>query len=163
MLDNGSYTYAYFFWILSTIKIKFGQILISCMTNMLLGECWRLETSSRLFYDFNKMTIQRDLAIFNGRHLPFLIVPYPPFQKNETPESWHIWLLNNWGQVAKLTMTWNLAPVLQIVQKITESYFPSLYLSFGYVWWLHELWFKRYVQKYTLFHVLIFIVTSQIW
>ena len=24
------YTYAYFFWILSTIKMKFGQILVCC-------------------------------------------------------------------------------------------------------------------------------------
>ena len=50
-----SYTYAYLFWILSPIKIKFGQILVCCMikiSNMFLDECWRLETSSRLFYDF---------------------------------------------------------------------------------------------------------------
>ena len=47
----------------------FGQIVMCCMTNifnMFLAECWRLETSSRLFYDFIKMTIQQDLAIFNG-------------------------------------------------------------------------------------------------
>ena len=52
MLHNGSYTYAYFFWILSTIKMKFGQILVCCLTNIsnvFLAQCWRLETSSRLF------------------------------------------------------------------------------------------------------------------
>ena len=46
-----------FFWILSPIKMKFGQILVCCMTNisnMFLAECWRLETSSRLFYYFIK-------------------------------------------------------------------------------------------------------------
>ena len=102
MLHNASYTYAYFFWILRAIKIKLGQILVCCMTNisiMFSAECWRLETSSRLFYDFIKMTIQQDLAIFNGWHIPFLIVFYSPFQKNETPESWHIWLLSNWGRL----------------------------------------------------------------
>ena len=49
--------------------MKFGQILVCCManiSNMFLAECWRLETSSRLFYDFIKMTIQQDLIIFNG-------------------------------------------------------------------------------------------------
>ena len=54
---------------LSPIKMKFGQILVCYMTNisnMFLAECWRLETSSRLFYDFIKMTIHQDLAIFNG-------------------------------------------------------------------------------------------------
>ena len=48
--------------------MKFGQILVCCMTNisnMFLAEDWRLETSCRLFYDFVE-TIQQDLAIFNG-------------------------------------------------------------------------------------------------
>ena len=101
-LHNASYTYAYFFWILSPVKMKFGQILVCCMTNisnMFLAECWRLETSSRLFYDFIKMTIQQDLAIFNGWHIPILIVLYSSFQKNETLKSWHIWLLSNWGRL----------------------------------------------------------------
>ena len=65
-------------------------------------------------------------------------------------------------QLAKLKRTWNLAAVLQIVQKITENYCPCLYLSTGQVWWLRELWFKRYIQKSTLSHVLILMVTSQI-
>ena len=46
--------------ILSAIKMKFGKILVCYMTNisnMFLAECWRLETSSRPFYDFIKMTI----------------------------------------------------------------------------------------------------------
>ena len=34
-----------------------------------------------------KVTIERDLAIFNSQHLPFLNVPYSLFQKNETQES----------------------------------------------------------------------------
>ena len=66
------------------------------------------------------------------------------------------------GQVAKLKGTWNIALVLQIVQKITKNYCSCFYLSVGQVWWLHELWFKRYIQKCTLPRVLILIVTSQI-
>ena len=69
--------------------MKFGQIIVSFITSissMFLAERWRLETSSRLFYDFIKMT------------------------------------------------TWNLAPVSQIVQKITENYRTCLYLSTGQVW-----------------------------
>ena len=66
------------------------------------------------------------------------------------------------GQVAKLKRTWNLASVLQIVQKVTVNYSPCLYLSTGWVWWLHELWFKRYIQKCTLSHVLILVMTSKI-
>ena len=66
-------------------------------------------------------------------------------------------------QAAKLKRTWNLVPVLQIVQKIPEKYCPCLYLSTGQVWCLNELWFKRHIQKYTLSHVLIIIMMSQIW
>ena len=58
--SSGISTYAYFFWILSTLKKKFGQILLCCKTkisNTFLAQDWRLETSSRLFYDFFKMTI----------------------------------------------------------------------------------------------------------
>ena len=53
----------------SYTKMKFGQILVCCMTNisaMFLAQCWRLETTSRPFYDFIKMTIQRDLTNFNS-------------------------------------------------------------------------------------------------
>ena len=104
LLHNASYTYAYFFWIPSPIKMKIRQILVCCMTNisnMFLAECWGLETSSRLVYDFIKITIQQDLAIFNGWHIPFLIVLYSPFQtKNKkTLEFCHIWLLNNSGRL----------------------------------------------------------------
>ena len=82
--------------ILSPIKMKFGQIWVCCMTNisnMFLTECWRLETSSRLFYDFIKITIQQDLATFNGWHIPFLIVLYSPFQKNETLGIFAYWVI----------------------------------------------------------------------
>ena len=62
-----------------------------------------------------------------------------------------------------LKRTWNLAPVHQIVQKISVNYCPCLYLSIGKVCWLNELWFKRYICNCTLSHVLILILTSQSW
>ena len=49
--------------------MKLGQILVCCMTNicnMFLAQYWRLETSSRPFHHFIKVTISRDLAIFNS-------------------------------------------------------------------------------------------------
>ena len=66
-------------------------------------------------------------------------------------------------QIAKLKRTCNIGPDLQIVQKIPESYCPCLYLVTGQVSLLHELWLQRYIQKCILFHVLILIMTSQIW
>ena len=45
------------------------------------------------------LKIQQDLAIFNGWHIPFLIVLYSALQKNETLESWHIWLLSYWSRL----------------------------------------------------------------
>ena len=70
--------------------MKFGQILMYLITNisnMFLAQCWRLETSSRPFYDFNEMAIYRDLLIFSSWSSPFLILSYSPFQKNETVET----------------------------------------------------------------------------
>ena len=48
---------------------EFGQILVyltANVSNMFLAQCWRLEISSRHFYDFNEMTVQRDLSIFSN-------------------------------------------------------------------------------------------------
>ena len=47
-------------YIFCTIKMKFGQIVVCCMTNIsniILVLFWRLETSSRPFCDFIQMTI----------------------------------------------------------------------------------------------------------
>ena len=58
--SSGISTSASFFWILSTLKKEFGQILVCCKTNtsnMFIAQDWRLETNSELFYDFIKMTM----------------------------------------------------------------------------------------------------------
>ena len=34
--------------------------------------------------------------------------------------------------------------------KISEKYCPCLYLSTDQVWWVNELWLKRYIQKWTV-------------
>ena len=149
-------------YILSAIKIIFGQILLCCMRTipyMFLVQRWRLETSSRPFYDFTKITIWQDLAIFHSWHLPFLNVPYSPFQWNEILESWRDWLLSNWSRLLNWKGPGTLASVLQIVQKIPEN---CLYLSIGQVWWLNKLWFKSYIQKCTLSHVLILIMSHRL-
>ena len=94
LLHNGSYTYAYLFWILSTIKIKFNQLPVYCMTNisnMFLAECWKLETSPRSFDNFARSGHFYKLTFTN------VILLYSPFQKNEKLESWCNWLLSNTG------------------------------------------------------------------
>ena len=101
---NGYYTYAHFFRILSTIKIWSNAIVLyDKLSHTSLAQCSRLESSSWPFDDFIQMKIKQDLAIFNNSHLPFLIVPYSPFQKNETQKSWHNWLLSNWSRL----LNWN--------------------------------------------------------
>ena len=67
-----------------------------------------------------------------------------------------IWNLDKYGYwviktgCQKLKRAWNVAPLLQIVQKICENYCPRLFLSIGEFWWLNELWFKRSIQKFTV-------------
>ena len=99
---DGINIFAYFFLILSTTKMKFGQVLVCCMTNIsniFLIQWWRLETSSRPFYDFIEMTKKRGLAICNSWQLPFLIVSFSPFQKYQALKSWRNWLLSNWSRL----------------------------------------------------------------
>ena len=101
MLHNGIYTNAYIFWMLCTIKMKFGQILV-CMrniSNLFLAQCWRLQNNSRLFYFFVKLTIKQDLAMFNSWYFKLFSLSFIHlFKKNETLESWHNWLLSNWNR-----------------------------------------------------------------
>ena len=75
--------------------MKFGQLLVCCMTNISnksLMQWPKTGNGSRLFYDFIKIAIQRDLALFmflkkiNKQqwkmvNVPFLIVAYSPFSK----------------------------------------------------------------------------------
>ena len=131
MLHNGSFTYAYFFWILGNIKIKFVLMLVCCMTNisnMFLVYCWRLETSSRLFYDIIKMTIWRESVIFNSWHLTFWTVPYRPFQKNETLESWHNWLQSNWRRLLNLKKS----KTLPQSSKLSKRFLKIIVLAYIY-------------------------------
>ena len=51
---------------------------------------WKLVPGS---YDFIKITIQQDLVIFNGWHVPFLIVLYSPLQKNK---HWNLGIFGYW-------------------------------------------------------------------
>ena len=100
--------------------MKLGQILVCCIksiSNMFLAQHWRLETSSRHLYDFIKITIWHDLAIFNSWHLPFLIVLIHVYKK---VKHWNLNITGYWviGAGCLIEMTWNLA--LQIVLKIPE-------------------------------------------
>ena len=139
MVHNGSYTYAYFFWIFSPIKMKLCQILVSCLTNisnMFSAQCWRLETSSRPFRDFIKMTIGRDLAIFNSWHLPLLIVPYSPLKKlkhwKKKMKHWNLDMIGYWViwagcLIKKDKRTWNLAQSSKLF-KIFLKIVPLAYI-----------------------------------
>ena len=77
-----------FFWMLITIKMKFGQILMCCMTNtsnMFLAQCWRLQ---RPFYDFIKMTICSKIWAFlivDIHHFNCFLFTFS--KKNKTLES----------------------------------------------------------------------------
>ena len=73
---------------------------------------------------------------------------------------WMEWSLSKTWKKWWLKKTWNLAPVLQNVHKILENYCPCSHISVDQNWWLKELYFKRYLQKCTLSHVIKLIMTS---
>ena len=66
--------------------MKFDQILVQPLTNIsnfFLAQFWKLETISRLFYDFDEIAIWYDLLIFTGSRLLFLIALVHTFRKME--------------------------------------------------------------------------------
>ena len=72
--------------------MKFGHIVMNLVTkisSMFLDQCWGVETSSRPFYDFNEITILRDVLIFVIWFLKFSILPYSPFEKKKEKEIEH--------------------------------------------------------------------------
>ena len=122
---------------------------------MFLAQFWRLENSSRLFYDFSEILILQDPSVFSNWYLAFLILHYSPFQKNGILETIHNWFLVT-GAGCKIEKDME-------IRKISEKYCSCLYLSIDQVWLVNDLWFKRYVEKCTLPHVLILIMMSQIY
>ena len=110
------------------------------------------------FYDFVKMETYQDLAIINTWYLQFLIVPYLLFQKNGTLESWHNWLLSNqsrflnwkgpgtYPESSRLFKRFLKITVLAFLYKYICIYI-YIYILAGQVWWLNELWLKRYIQN----------------
>ena len=82
------------------------------------------------------------------------------FKKNGTLESWRNWLLSNWSRL----LNWKGPRTLLQFSKLFKRFLKIIALVYFYhVWWLNELWFKRYIQKCNLSHVLIPIMASQIW
>ena len=129
-MPNGSYIFAYFLWILSIIKMKFGEILVYLKTNMskmFLAQCWRLGTSSRSCYNFNEITIWWSLSIFSSWHYPFLIIRFVNFQKIETLETWNNWLLSNRSRFLHL----NLFKIFQ--KNISHFYICQLTKFWGLI------------------------------
>ena len=72
-----------------------------------MTEGWRLETSPSLLHDFIKMTVLQDLAIFSGWYLPFLILPYSPFQKMKP---WNLDIIGYWVIEAGCSIEKDLEP-----------------------------------------------------
>ena len=99
------------------------------MTNMFWPNAgdWKLVSG---FYDVLKMTIEQYLPIFNSSHLPFPIVSYSPFQKNEALGSWLNWLLSNWGRL----LDWKGLGTLIQSSKFFKKFLKIIALAY-----IHEL------------------------
>ena len=69
------------------------------------------------------------MAILNGWHIPFLIVLYSSFQKNETPESWHTWLLSNWDKLESSPSLPNCSKDWKLLYLLVSINWPSLVTS----------------------------------
>ena len=78
--------------------MKFGQILVCCMTNI-SNMLWLNPGDWKLVPGLFMILLKWQYS----KICPFLIVdvfvPYSLFQKNEALESWHDWLLSNWSSL----------------------------------------------------------------
>ena len=98
--------------------MKFGQALVINISSMFLAQFWSLETISRLLYDFIKMT---------SKTQPFLIIDIYHFCLSLIHifikiKHWNLDIISYWVIGAGCWRVWNLAPVLQVVQKIPQNY-----------------------------------------
>ena len=50
------------------------------ISNIFLVQFWRLQASSKAFYDSSKIISQQDMFIFNNWYVPFLIVSVHPLK-----------------------------------------------------------------------------------
>ena len=106
------------------------------------------------------------------------LIPPTPYSYLENPDSWHspfliVKKVKHWnlditaylviGAICQIEKDPALSPSPPNSSKDSKKYCPCLYLSVGQVWWLNELWFKRYIQKCTQSQILIVIMISQIW
>ena len=146
-MHNGSYSFAYFFWILNTIKMKFGQILVHLLTKFLTcfwlnAGNWKLVPGPFMIlmkWQYNKIC---QFLVVDVYHFQFSLIH--PFKKMK---HWNLDITGYWviGAVCYNEKGLELSTSPPIFQKISEKYCPCLYLSIDQVWWVTELWFKRYI------------------
>ena len=124
--------------------LKWNLVCLTNMSKMFLVQCWRLEISSRHLFLFLILLKWQYSNIWL-----FLIVDIYHFQLSpiynfKKMKCWNLDMIG-WEleQVAKLERTWNLASVIEIVQKIPDNFCSCLYLSTVQVLWLSELWFNH--------------------
>ena len=87
---NGSYTYAYFFWVLSIINIIFRQTLVCYVTNIssiFWAECWRWKLVSGCFMVLLKWQCSEIWPFF---WVTFAIITCPLFTFSK---KWNIGIL----------------------------------------------------------------------
>ena len=100
LLLNKSYTFFCFFGILCSIKIwdLTSVPVMPKFPNSFLVLLQRLETSSRIFYDINKMAVKCNFLIFIGWLLLFLVVSEHIFKivKSHNLIIMEFWLILNW-------------------------------------------------------------------
>lgn len=150
LLSGESYIFSYAFWILGSVKVRFGQTLLYLMKNMsamFLIPFWNLETISRPFYDFNKNGLWWDLLIPSGQYLSFLFTKVNPFKKREKLESYHHSLLTKYNNLVKSKMVKLFKNCWLISSSLAHSQCFWLYILVDQISWPNELWFKKYTKK----------------
>ena len=73
---------------------------------MFLVQLWRLEASSKPFYDPSKINLQQDMLIFSNWYVPFLIFSVHSLKREKN--IYYSYLVSEWLEVVdKLKCFWN--------------------------------------------------------
>ena len=129
-MHNGSYTFVYFFWILSTIKMKFGYILVYLIANISNMFCLHAGNGKlvpdlfRVLRKWQHSKICQVLGVDVEHFHSHLFT----LSKKETLEPWPNLLLSNWSRLLnwKWPETQSQASKSYVETPSTKCLFPWL-------------------------------------
>ena len=132
------------------------------ISNIFLVQFWRLQASSKPFYNSSKINLQQDMLIFNNWYFPFLIFSVHLLKRvNEKLYTSCTWLLSNWSLLLNQNVSgirYQSSKRFKIFQKNVapdNAYYLTKFIDLIIYYW-------KYISKKNPFSEIMLIMTLQI-